>query len=483
MSPQHTAFWVLIGIIGASLLTCAALIARQCRRIRPTESERWHLAHMTSSTNDTYQPPLIMQPTTVPVAGDAYIAIQDEQPLPPADVSIRRMHRIESTYDSGYLQKLHPTIQALVMHQMVADREAGLSYPRLSENHEYIFHQVHGTVKLKIGTNIAKGRYTTVFAVANNATMVIKYQANCDRLGRINSLARDFWFLRELSQTGVVPMSYFLSPPTRFVDDISSPPVRKTAFTMDSDLRRMCAADSRSEIRYMVMGRAYMTMSDVMANWNKNGHGVPFRTAITLGTRMIEALAVVHRRGIIHGDIHSSNVVLLDEAEHNVGFIDFGLSLFGTETVGRHGRARKYLEDPYCVYSLYENQGFRRAYRDDLYRAVLLLAMLMNNRSYFDYCMDLEQEPDEMLRFKRDSFLFSNPMGPDVVSTISGIDRVVIIRVRQHLANVLKIVRNLHQIDALPPYHLVLLELQAIHSLLPDSSRPRISSVGSISDW
>ena len=478
-------FWIFMGIIGV-MMAFAVLFVRQCRMIDQMEYAAMQRVRMTcDSGNEGYQPPRLPSLSD----GDAYIPIldDDENPVSHEAVSTNSSFPMQvggdSPYMAYYLQRLHPTIRALAMHQWVADREAALSVPMLHEDYENIFQQGQGTVRLTLGTRIAKGTYSMVFEVGNNETMVFKYQVNCDRLGRIHSLARDYWFLRELSQSGVVPMSYFLSPPVRLP---ANDTLVKTSFNMDPDVRRMCVADRRSEVRYMVMGKARLTMSTLMVSWHAKGRGIPFKWAIIIGQGMVQALRVVHSRGIIHGDIHSGNVVLLDIGQDNVGFIDFGLSLFSAEWARKQEKVNEELENPFCVYSMYENLGFRRSFRDDLYRAVLLMAMLMNDATYYGHCMDLEQEPLEMLKFKRDSFLFSNPVGPDVVSAIPGMDREDSFDIRQHLAKVLRIVRNLRQIDELPPYDSVLKELNAIHSLLPDASRPRVSSddggSGSISE-
>ena len=59
---------------------------------------------------------------------------------------------------------------------------------------------------------------------------------------------------------------------------------------------------------------------------------------LELGDRIVAAYADIHRRGVLHGDVHPSNVLVAGDG--SVTVIDFGLATLGRRTRGPAGRGR-----------------------------------------------------------------------------------------------------------------------------------------------
>lgn len=84
-------------------------------------------------------------------------------------------------------------------------------------------------------------------------------------------------------------------------------------------------------------GAPFMTMEYVngisLDQWVEKNGTLNVNQAISVFRKVCDALAHAHRAGVLHRDIKSSNVLLIDAASENpeVKLIDFGVALFRTE--------------------------------------------------------------------------------------------------------------------------------------------------------
>ena len=109
-------------------------------------------------------------------------------------------------------------------------------------------------------SQIARSASSTIFDLDQLPGLVIKYQLNCDDLGKIHPLLRDFWFLRRLEGSGIVPRVFFVSPPTKLMYPIT----KKTLVDMSDAERRICTAHPDSMVRYLVMAIVYKRRDDAL---------------------------------------------------------------------------------------------------------------------------------------------------------------------------------------------------------------------------
>lgn len=185
-----------------------------------------------------------------------------------------------------------------------------------------------------------------------------------------------------------------------------------------------------------------------------DGRRLRLHNAIEIMLQKMRGIKQMHDRGIIHGDLHTGNVVIMSKDNPRIGFIDFCLA--------------------FSLYSTYESDGYRASYRHDVFRAVLIGSILLNRGNFMNYCRLLADKPPEShIKFKNEEFLFIIPNTVDRFEQhlfASSEDRIM---VEAHLQRVLDLVHNVPDIRERPPYHEIIFELRAALKLM----RPRTSTV------
>lgn len=87
-------------------------------------------------------------------------------------------------------------------------------------------------------------------------------------------------------------------------------------------------------------GRAYLAMEWVrgipLSVLIKARRRIPLPKIIDIGQSLLKALGALHRRGIIHGDVHADNVIVTDYATAAIKLIDFQHAV----RMNRRGKAR-----------------------------------------------------------------------------------------------------------------------------------------------
>ena len=331
--------------------------------------------------------------------------------------------------------------------------------PLLRENIE----QVPSTDSISvfsIGDTIAVTQQSIIFGIQETRKYVIKYQADCDRKGPIHPLLRDAWFLNLFRDTAIVPKVLFVSPPTPMGMGVSL----KTNFHITPTERAYCVVENRS-VRFMVMERM---SGDLYALMNRMLRP-SFKLGIDIMIKLVDGIREIHDRGVVHGDIHPGNIGLIPNPEDprmsDLVFFDFGSAFFIEEKTGLDDRERPRLDYVHCLYSHWNLEGYRFSYRDDVYKILMIGAMLLNGRSWTDYCVDLESDGEAMLLFKRDSFIFEFPGGPDFIGSLPfrlGQRKTI----RSKLEAVLDSVRSLNGINDVPDYDFVIEQLAEIYRMV-----------------
>ena len=362
------------------------------------------------------------------------------------------------TYTDEYLSTIGETTRAWAEEFLTMDAINSQSAPRLRHDTEWapLIGSPVALAPVRLGSRMARTSQSTVFGVRGNPRLVIKFQNNCRDLNdEIHPLLRDYWFLRRLVGLGVSPDVHFLSPPAK----LAFPMTTKTNFGMTHDLRSRCMNSPRSSVRYMIIEKVGPSIFTLIKRAGDLATSISLVDAMTVASKAIRALQRMHMYGVVHGDVHPGNIVKVAENSPEIRFIDFGFAFLANEKAGKPEQVRAPLSTIHWFASPYELRGSRTSYRDDVFRAILVAALMMNGAAYTEYLYGLQEDGPAMLRFKDEDFLFTIPRGADVLASLPNRDSV-----RHHLVRLLSIVRGLHGVDELPPYTAIQAELADIIS-------------------
>lgn len=297
------------------------------------------------------------------------------------------VRRDEEYYDNATLMRLSPSIHQVVEIQLSHDHRNDAYTPIFGSNTEFV--PALGIINLD--ASISTGPTSRVFNIFGRPDLVIKYQANLHfASGSIHPLVRDYWFTDHAAQLGVAPKPLFLSPSKRlptFVD-------RKTNFQL-SIQSRMLAVSQASTVRYMITKKVGMSLSDV----SKKKGPLIMRNVFVIGIQLFEAIATLHRNGIIHGDLHSGNVCLKIDLPEII-LIDFGQSLFVDEEIEAFiGKPSK----PHFQHTPWQLEGYKYARRDDAFKALVLMAeMAIGSHRFWAGKHELSMyDPENLLLWKQ----------------------------------------------------------------------------------
>ena len=373
--------------------------------------------------------------------------------------------RIPYTLTAEQLAFLDPQWREFAVAQMSRDAAHGNFTPML--HHDIEFFPLGGgsmPLQVKLGPLIYTGIETTIFALKDQKNLVVRYGSNCRGGPVLHPVTTEFFFYKNLEASEIVPRAFFLSPPVRLEAEITP----KTNTNMPYGDRLRYAERPNAAVRYLVMDKVRGNMAWVASLTYYHKYTSPtVKMAAKMGFWAIVSLQILHDRGVIHGRIHNGNVVRLDRnTAPFVGFVDFSGAFFVDTVVGRPERIREPLAYHHCHRSPYQIMGSRTSYRDDVFAAILMVAFMIHGADYARHCVALQDNPIEMLRFKRDDFLFNFPGGKDAFANLDKKHKLASDEIRARFANLLVLVRGVVGVDERPPYTALRAEFKAILALL-----------------
>lgn len=337
-----------------------------------------------------------------------------------------------------------------------ADSSLSMYTPRLFEDHERAVY--NGLVRFfAVGREKSRGKASVSLGVPDSRKLEVKYGHNCFDLSLLSPLVREYWMLKDLEKYGFSPKAYFLSPPVKFPLQVSI----KTNFRLSTEDRLRCANDPHGHIRYLLKETRGSPLADEMFEISGNAR---FDAGILVTAQLIRVIEAIHSKGVIHGNIHAGNLYFRGK-DGELGISGFDGALFLSEAKAMPDLIRSPLERSDCVSSLYELQGYRPSYRDDIFMAVLLGATIMGGKEFADFCVSLEAHPDHMLIWKQQDFMFNYYGGPDRVESLVGVSFEAKKEIGFHLENILHSIRSMTHINQLPDYEAILSDLGAIIAL------------------
>jgi hypothetical protein len=338
-----------------------------------------------------------------------------------------------------------------------------LYFPLLTENHEDLVRDGgRSSSTVELGSLLGRSKTAVVYRVRGDRNKVLKYQVDWDNdeeTGKrldVHPLLRDAWCLMELKDSPIVPKVYYISPPSIFVKDV----YRKTDFLLSRRERLETFLTRDRSVRFLLMQRVDKDLYQLV---NKGRLHVEY--AVLFLKKIIQGIVYIHSRGVVHGDIHPGNIGLIEDPSARIVFFDFGSGFFEEELEGKPEKIRPSMTFNHCLFSHWNLEGFRFGKRDDVFKALMVGAFLMNGSGWTEYCQSLKSDPERMLLFKKEAFLFEFPGGEPLSGLLAGKPVEMIEQVRGRLENILRIAREPGTVQTVPNYDGIIAELDAVLAL------------------
>ena len=352
-----------------------------------------------------------------------------------------------SSFPSGFKQKVVERI-----------RQDEIAHREFSPSLDILWYLSQDTVLGKFGlskeTVITNTESSTIHNITQ-AKWIIKYQMDClEEFPALHPLLIDYWFLEHVAPHGLAPRPIAIS------DQVALPAQRtlKTAFSIGGSVYRACVR-MRSSVRYAIMEREGMNLHNFMVS--QPGGKVPFAQAVKLGIDLIVVLKKLHEVAmVVHGDIHSGNVVFSADDPTKLVLIDFARANFLDDTLSdERVRASNIWND--ALLSPWEIDGFAQGRRDDVFRALLLVAILMNGYSFYQHLSSLTYDLKSSLDIKLHRNIFLCNPGSDPLEALE-LEKSNIGKISRHLEDALLTVRSVPTRSDQPDHDRITAELRSV---------------------
>jgi hypothetical protein len=298
------------------------------------------------------------------------------------------------------------------------------------------------------------GMASTVFHVFEHPNIIIKYEVDClrDAPDEFHPLFRDYHYMHGAAQIGIAPPPLFISPPSLICESKQG----KCEFTMADAQFRSCRADNAT-MRYMLMEKAQGLSLHAFRSrvFDVSNGAMGLRNSLVIGAALIDMIHVLHREAkIVHGDVHSPNIMIQLEPETNLPnlqFIDFGYA-FAFPDAGlseSRDQSRRYRHPSRTHWQM---EGFASAPRDDVLKALQTIAQITHSFDYLEFENRLGLGGligSPLLSWKTRANWFTDPPF-DVVAGLRGISDSTKTELRERLLEVLNLVRGLGINDPIP---------------------------------
>jgi serine/threonine protein kinase len=203
-------------------------------------------------------------------------------------------------------------------------------------------------------------------------------------------LVREYTILSALKTSGVVPQAYYLSGPLQLPTSSACPRIVPGRFDIPEEYKK--CQELGTEVRFLVQEKVGPTVDRYIKHLERKLDGSSendlrlLRAAITIARKTFYMVQRLHLYGIVHGDIHGSNIAFtdvdvdfdtVDITHSSFVMIDFGLAVYfpddyGSSTISPPGNElRDWLLSPWQLLN------YRKGRRDDIIRTVDLVATFL----------------------------------------------------------------------------------------------------------
>lgn len=230
-----------------------------------------------------------------------------------------------------------------------------------------------------------RSAFTSMYRLTSDSSKVILYRQVCPGSHRWDESLTDYWFLKYLRPTGIVPVVHGIS---RLLDVSVVQEAHPWGMFKLRDIRKCSRGSTTAHIRYILMDRAPGLALGARIHHQDR---LDVLSATRLLRSIVRALEKIHALNVVHGDLHIDNIIVAED--YSVKLIDFERgrifnptelssiakpSCFGNGVQDSHLETaswRTYWEAQYCPGSI----------RDDMYKALLIFGGLLFGQAYIDF--------------------------------------------------------------------------------------------------
>ena len=338
------------------------------------------------------------------------------------------------------------------------------------------------------------------------ANWVVKYVNDCyERLkgpagGLLHPGVMEASYLFLLQGSGLTPYTIYISPPAQIQPfPILSARIQSEILQNRGSHDRCAAAGA--EVRFIVQQRAGQPVTNYMnclvTALGASNSTALLSSALRVTIKVVQMLERLHQFGILHGDIHSGNILFASsvgpacpplEAEPELLFIDFGMAEYFPSQTGSDIHKPFPLSRNTRLAAPWSLMDHRAGRRDDVYRAIEMLGRIIGRESNLIAIrahvaaaaaasgVDPADEP-KMMPIKRDIALgfklrcplfvpsaCFNPAGHDRMGLGEQLLPVVQAKLQAVMDNVMS--ANVHP-DSTPSYSAIVSDLTDILNIVP----------------
>jgi hypothetical protein len=262
---------------------------------------------------------------------------------------------------------------------------------------------------------------------------------------------RDFAIRNELNGTGFALEAPWLSAPA----PLPITKTLKTDFNMSDPERLSCARTPGSFVRFNLIERPKAPLGLIVEHRARSGKHLGFLTAINLMDRLVRILQALHARSVVLGGLDHGQVHIVTRNGTDTWVISRFESAFFADEFDLSPP-----NQPIGPLSSHWHIGREKpGYRDDLLRAVDLVAYAMYGPEYFGYLKSLSLEA--LNAFKAAGSVFTIA-GLRPVTHSLGLSPEHTALVLGKLASVVAQVRSVPTPLSAPDYERILDEIRAI---------------------
>lgn len=225
----------------------------------------------------------------------------------------------------------------------------------------------HNVKEFSLGRLVGSSRTSAVYTIEDSSQQwVVKYSMYCPGI-MVDPIEREKNILKIVNslEPDIAPKYLFSSDPISYPGTAGK--VRNRSI--------QCRYGS-AEIKYIITERMTVSVNHAI----ENGVRFPIANAAEITLQTIRLLRRLHSVYIYHGDIHPGNVVL--KSGDKFGLIDFGRADIGPT----QDDADAFVPHPrvscHGMFSMWESRNELVSYRDDIFRAIQMLAQLIHGNAY-----------------------------------------------------------------------------------------------------